>query len=130
MSEPFENNQSAPDPVPAQPPTSQPAQPEHDLRGSEQPVPASPAPHPPAGKRRGSWHYTSPAARARMPCRPTDLPPPVRHYDACGRGSAASPALAGAPPAGPGPTHYTARPAVSPGAWAYCWLLRENAPPG
>jgi hypothetical protein len=130
MSEPFENNHSAPDPVPTQPPTSQPVQPEDELRGSGQPGSGSQSPPAPAANRRGGWDYTSVLGRAPVPCRRTDLPPPVRHYDACGRGSPASPALAAAPPACPGPTHYSVPPADSPGAWAYCWLSRADAPPG
>jgi hypothetical protein len=115
MSEPFENNHSAPDPVPSQPEASQPAQPEDDLRGAEQPVPASAAPPPSAGKRRGTRRRTRVPARAAGPYRPTDVPPPVQHYVACGGVWPAGVARGGQLPGCLGPTFYDAGPAFSPG---------------
>jgi hypothetical protein len=106
MSEPFENNHSSPDAVPPQRPTSQPVQPENELRGSEQPVLASPAPPPPARRRRGTRRRSRVPARAAGAYRATDVPPPVQHYDACSGVWPAGAAPAGQPPGCPGPTFY------------------------
>jgi hypothetical protein len=115
MSDPFESNDPAPEPAPAEPPASRPADPAVIPPGSRQPVPASQSAPSPAGNGRGSWHYTSVPTRARVACRSTDLPPPVMHYDACGRGSSAGVALARKLPGCLGPTYYDAGPAVTPG---------------
>jgi hypothetical protein len=116
MTEPFEHNHSAPDPVPTQPPASQAVQPEEDLRASEQTVPANPAPPPLAGKRRGTRRRSRVPARAAEANRATDVPPPVQHYDACGGVWPAGVAPAAQPPGCLGPTFYDAGPAFSPGA--------------
>jgi hypothetical protein len=115
MSEPFESSDPAPDPAPTQPPAGRPAQPENPPRGSGQLVPARRSPPSPAGRRRGTRHHARMPARTPVACRPSDLPPPVMHYLACGSGSPAGAAPAGKPRGCFGPTFYDACPAVTPG---------------
>jgi hypothetical protein len=114
MSDPSQSSDLGPDPVPAEAPTSQPARLQDHRPSSRQAVPASQPPPPPAGNRRGRRPHARVPARAAGPYRATDAPPPVQHYDACGRGSVAGEAPAGKPRGCFRPTIYDAGPAGAP----------------
>jgi hypothetical protein len=121
MSDRFQSNDPVPDPVPAQRPMSRPPQPQDAPPGSKRRVRARQGPPSPAGKRRGDRHHVRVPARTPVACRPTDLPPPVMHYDACGSGSPAGAAPAGKPSGCLGPTFYHAGPGVRTDAWTSPW---------